>query len=41
VEPPLVEEAFWYHPMYRNDPAHQWLRGVIVEAVGRLPAVPT
>jgi len=28
---PLVE-AFWWHPMFRNDPAHGWLRQVLAEA---------
>lgn len=28
---PLVE-AFWWHPMLRNDPAHAWLRHVLTEA---------
>lgn len=32
---PLVE-AFWWHPMYRTDAAHTWLRGVLVEAGRRL-----
>lgn len=30
-----ISEAFWWHPMYRTDPAHSWLRGVLVEA-GRM-----
>ena len=33
---PIVE-AFWWHPMFRNDPAHAWLRRVLNEA-GRLLA---
>ena len=33
-----LAEAFWWHPMYRNDPAHTWLRGVLVEAGRRLSA---
>ncbi|MEJ3746518.1 LysR family transcriptional regulator [Actinomycetes bacterium KLBMP 9797] len=33
---PLVE-AFWWHPMFRNDPAHAWLRRVLSEA-GRVLA---
>jgi DNA-binding transcriptional LysR family regulator len=32
-----LAEAFWWHPMYRSDPAHAWLRGVLTEA-GRLLA---
>jgi DNA-binding transcriptional LysR family regulator len=32
-----LAEAFWWHPMYRADPAHAWLRGVLTEA-GRLLA---
>ena len=31
-----VAEAFWWHPMYRNDPAHRWLRGVLKETGRRL-----
>lgn len=27
-----LAEAFWWHPMYRADPAHAWLRGVLTEA---------
>ncbi|HLL69473.1 MAG TPA: LysR family transcriptional regulator [Micromonosporaceae bacterium] len=27
-----LAEAFWWHPMYRTDPAHTWLRGVLTEA---------
>lgn len=27
-----LAEAFWWHPMYRTDPAHSWLRGVLAEA---------
>ncbi|MEV6350226.1 LysR family transcriptional regulator [Actinoplanes sp. NPDC051851] len=27
-----VAEAFWWNPMYRNDPAHAWLRDVLLEA---------
>jgi len=33
---PLVE-AFWWHPMFRNDPAHGWLRRLLGEA-GRVLA---
>lgn len=32
-----LAEAFWWHPMYRADPAHAWLRDVLAEA-GRLLA---
>lgn len=28
---PLVE-SMWWHPMYEADPAHQWLRQVVIEA---------
>jgi DNA-binding transcriptional LysR family regulator len=28
---PLIE-AFWWHPMMRNDPAHTWLRRILSEA---------
>ncbi|MEV6302925.1 LysR family transcriptional regulator [Actinoplanes sp. NPDC051861] len=31
-----LAEAFWWNPMYRNDPAHAWLREVLVEAAGAL-----
>ena len=27
-----LAEAFWWHPMYRNDPAHTWLRRLLAEA---------
>jgi DNA-binding transcriptional LysR family regulator len=27
-----LNEAFWWHPMLRNDPAHGWLRRVLAEA---------
>ncbi|WP_433291231.1 LysR family transcriptional regulator [Actinoplanes sp. CA-030573] len=27
-----LAEAFWWHPIYQNDPAHVWLRGVLAEA---------
>jgi DNA-binding transcriptional LysR family regulator len=27
-----IAEAFWWHPMYRADPAHAWLRSVLAEA---------
>ncbi|GIJ43721.1 LysR family transcriptional regulator [Virgisporangium aliadipatigenens] len=27
-----VAEAFWWHPMYRADPAHVWLRELFAEA---------
>ncbi|MFF5297651.1 LysR family transcriptional regulator [Paractinoplanes globisporus] len=33
-----LAEAFWWHPIYSNDPAHVWLRGVLAEA-GRELAV--
>jgi DNA-binding transcriptional LysR family regulator len=33
-----LAEAFWWHPMYRADPAHAWLRGVLAEAGGLLAA---
>ncbi|KUL40169.1 LysR family transcriptional regulator [Actinoplanes awajinensis] len=31
-----VAEAFWWNPMYRNDPAHAWLRTLIVAAAAPL-----
>jgi DNA-binding transcriptional LysR family regulator len=31
-----LAEAFWWHPMYRTDPAHHWLRRTLVEAGRRL-----
>jgi DNA-binding transcriptional LysR family regulator len=31
-----LAEAFWWHPMYRADPAHLWLRGVLTEAGAEL-----
>ena len=36
---PLVE-AFWWHPMFRNDPAHTWLRRVLSEAGRQLVQAP-
>lgn len=33
-----LAEAFWWHPMYRSDPAHTWLRDVLCEAGRRLGA---
>lgn len=35
-----LAEAFWWHPMYRADPAHAWLRGVLTEAGCLLPLRP-
>jgi LysR family transcriptional regulator, nod-box dependent transcriptional activator len=32
---PLTEAMYW-HPRFTTDPAHQWLRGVIVECVSSL-----
>ena len=36
LEPPFeatpLSNALWWHPMYRNDPAHAWMRGVFVRA---------
>ncbi len=31
-----IAEAFWWHPMYRHDPAHAWLRGILAEAAHQL-----
>ncbi|GGN41968.1 DNA-binding transcriptional LysR family regulator [Actinoplanes campanulatus] len=31
-----VAEAFWWNPMYRNDPAHVWLREVLLDAATEL-----
>ncbi len=31
-----VAEAFWWNPMYRNDPAHAWFRDLIMSAAGTL-----
>ncbi|MDI6105809.1 LysR family transcriptional regulator [Actinoplanes sp. NEAU-A12] len=31
-----VAEAFWWNPMYRNDPAHLWLREILAEAAAEL-----
>jgi hypothetical protein len=33
-----VAEAFWWNPIYRNDPAHVWLRDVLAEAGRRVAA---
>ena len=36
LEPPFeatpLSNALWWHPAYRNDPAHAWMRGVFVHA---------
>jgi hypothetical protein len=31
-----LSEAFWWHPIYSNDPAHVWLRGVLAAAAREL-----
>ena len=31
-----LAEAFWWNPMYRNDPAHMWLRDLLVAAAADL-----
>jgi len=31
-----LNEAFWWHPMLRNDPAHGWLRRVLAEAANEV-----
>jgi DNA-binding transcriptional LysR family regulator len=40
MDPPFesvpVAEAFWWHPIYHDDPAHVWLRSVITTAARRL-----
>jgi hypothetical protein len=33
-----IAEAFWWHPMYRNDEAHAGLRNVLIEAARELTA---
>ena len=33
-----LAEAFWWHPMYRADPAHAWLRDLLTEAGRQLTA---
>ncbi|GAA0365738.1 LysR family transcriptional regulator [Actinoallomurus spadix] len=33
-----LAEAFWWHPMYRSDVAHAWLRELLVEAGRELTA---
>ena len=33
-----LAEAFWWHPIYSNDPAHVWLRGVLADAAAVLSA---
>ena len=38
VEPVPLKEAFWWHPMYRDDPAHLWLRSALRTASERLTA---
>lgn len=40
-----LKEAFWWHPMHRSDPAHEWLRNLLQEigahiAAGRSPDDP-
>lgn len=41
IVPAPLQEAFWWHPMYRDDPAHQWLRGMMRIAADRLAAATT
>ena len=36
-----VIETMWWHPMYRRDPAHQWLRDALASAARALPPMPT
>lgn len=36
IEPVPLKEAFWWHPMYRDDPAHLWLRAALADAAERL-----
>lgn len=31
-----LTEAFWWNPMYRNDPAHVWLRDTLMAAAAEL-----
>lgn len=33
-----LAEAFWWHPMYRSDVAHGWLRELLMEAAAELKA---
>ncbi|KAB2386311.1 LysR family transcriptional regulator [Actinomadura montaniterrae] len=33
-----LAEAFWWHPMYRSDVAHAWLRELLMEAADELKA---
>jgi DNA-binding transcriptional LysR family regulator len=33
-----LAEALWWHPVYRADPAHRWLRQTLVEVARSLPA---
>jgi DNA-binding transcriptional LysR family regulator len=35
-----LAEAFWWHPAMKGDPAHAWLRDVMVEASARLLVCP-
>ncbi|MCW8379767.1 LysR family transcriptional regulator [Streptomyces justiciae] len=32
-----VIETMWWHPMHRDDPAHQWLRGLLSKVASSLP----
>lgn len=36
LEPMPLKQALWWHPMYRDDPAHLWLRGALQVASDRL-----
>jgi DNA-binding transcriptional LysR family regulator len=36
-----LTEALWWHPMYRADPAHRWLREFLVAAASTLPPAPS
>ena len=33
-----LAEAFWFNPMYRNDPAHMWLREILAAAATEVRA---
>ena len=39
-EPIPIAEAFWWHPIYRVDPAHRWFRSALQTAAARLTGDP-
>ncbi|MFC7260536.1 MULTISPECIES: LysR family transcriptional regulator [Streptomyces] len=38
-DPVPLKETLWWHPRYRDDPAHRWLRGLLADAASTLPPI--